>query len=152
MKSKPYSQGQVANAQCLWPNPSLVPPGYQAFLSGGDKRVGFFWGTAFLPGPVQPFCGCRRSAAYPGKRQVWFFMPGKDRKRLDAIRHRQYRPLSEGLCDDTAQAQTEMGTMNAKQGWMDSPIPRALVEDLGLKQGEGFMVRKSKSGLTLSKK
>jgi len=42
--------------------------------------------------------------------------------------------------------------MNAKQGWMDSPIPRALVEDLGLKEGEGFTVKKSKSGLTLSKK
>jgi len=31
-------------------------------------------------------------------------------------------------------------------------IPRALVEELGLKEGEGFAVRKSKSGLTLSKK
>lgn len=31
-------------------------------------------------------------------------------------------------------------------------IPRALVEQLGLKEGEGFTVKKSKAGLTLSKK
>ena len=34
------------------------------------------------------------------------------------VRRRRNRPLSERLCDDTAQAQTAMGTMSAKRGWM----------------------------------
>lgn len=45
-------------------------------------------------------------------------VPGATRIPGIFVRRGQNRPLSEGLCDDTAQAQTAMGAMNAKRGWM----------------------------------
>jgi len=111
MKSKPYSQGQVADPRFWRSNPSIEPAGYQAFLSKGDKRAGFLGGPRF---------------------------------------YRDWQSPQTPVRSGGVQAKVPKEAIVGGRGSII--ISRALVEELGLKEGERFTVQKSRSGLALSKK